>query len=65
MRVTVVKENERARSFYERLGARYAGLWPAPWAPQYAIEEAVYRWTDLDELLAHGGGSRDSGQPVR
>jgi ribosomal protein S18 acetylase RimI-like enzyme len=55
MRVTVVKENQRARSFYERLGAQYEGMWPAPWAPQHAIEEAVYRWTDLDQLLAQSG----------
>lgn len=55
MRVTVVKENQRARSFYERLGAHYEGMWPAPWAPQHAIEEAAYRWTDLDQLSAQSG----------
>lgn len=65
MRVTVVKENDRARGFYERLGARYEDLWPAPWAAQHAIEEAVYRWTDLGELLARAEARGESPQPIR
>jgi GNAT superfamily N-acetyltransferase len=38
--------------------------WPAPWAP-HAIEEAVYRWTDLGDLLACAEARGESPQPIR
>ena len=45
----VVSSNLRARQFYERLEAQFAGTAPASWARE--VDEAHYLWRDPRQLM--------------
>ena len=48
LRLGVVRGNDAAGRFYERLGARLAGAEPASWAG--GVWHEIYRWDDITPL---------------